>query len=185
MALPAVLESERALADRALAGDELAFRQLYRRHTPRLYQLVRRLLGGNDADAEDAVQDTWLKAMERLGDFRWECALGTWLCAIGLNVAREHLRRRGRRPEVEWPEGHEPPAAAPLTRVDPMDLEDAVAALPPGYRTVLVLHDVEGYTHEEIGAALGVAPGTSKSQLFWARQAVRAALGGRQKGPDA
>ena len=66
-----------------------------------------------------------------------------------------------------------------------MDLEAAVAALPPGYRTVLVLHDVEGYTHEEIGATLGVAPGTSKSQLFWARQAVRAALGGRQKGPDA
>ena len=186
MALPALaLESERALAERALEGDELAFRQLYRKHTPRLYQLLRRLLSGHDADAEDAVQDTWLKATERLGDFRWECAFGTWLCAIGVNVAREQLRRRSRRPEVEWPEGHEPPQAAPLERVDPMDLERAVAALPDGYRTVLVLHDVEGYTHEEIGAALGVAAGTSKSQLFWARQAVRASLGGRRKGIDA
>ena len=185
MALPAAMEDERALAERALGGDELAFRQLYRRHTPRLYQLVRRLLGGHDADAEDAVQDTWLKATERLGDFRWECAFGTWLCAIGLNVAREQMRRRTRRPEVEWPEGHEPAQAPRLSRVDPMDLERAIAALPDGYRTVLVLHDVEGYTHEEIGATLGVAPGTSKSQLYWARQSVRETLGSRQKGPDA
>lgn len=184
MALPAAMEDERALAERALGGDELAFRQLYRRHTPRLFQLVRRLLGGHDADAEDAVQDTWLKATERLGDFRWECAFGTWLCAIGLNVAREQMRRRSRRPEVEWPEDHEPPQAPRLTRVDPMDLEKAIAALPDGYRTVLVLHDVEGYTHEEIGATLGVAAGTSKSQLFWARQAVRETLGSRQKGPE-
>ena len=179
---PAVVEPERALAERVLAGDELAFRQLYRRHTPRLFQLVLRLVGGREADAEDAVQDTWLKASERLGTFRWECAFGTWLCAIGLNVVREQARRRSRRPEVDWPENHDPPQAAPLARVDPMDLERAVGALPAGYRTVLVLHDVEGYTHEEIGTALGIAPGTSKSQLFWARQAVRSALGSRQKG---
>ena len=168
--------------DQVLAGDEAAFRQLYRRHSPRLYQLVLRLLGGHEADAEDAVQDTWLKATERLGSFRWECAFGTWLCAIGLNVAREQMRRHGRRPEAAWPEEMDPPAAAPLDLVDAMDLEKALTQLPDGYRTVLVLHDVEGYTHEEIGTALGIAPGTSKSQLFWARQAVRAALGSRQKG---
>ncbi len=184
-AAAAQTESERALAERVLAGDDLAFRQLYRRHTPRLHQLLLRLVGGHEADAEDAVQDTWLKATERLGTFRWESAFGTWLCAIGLNVVREQARRRGRRPEVGWPEGHDPPQAPPLERVDPMDLERAIAALPEGYRTVLVLHDVEGYTHEEIGAAIGVAAGTSKSQLFWARQAVRAALGSRQKGMPA
>ena len=156
MAAPAVVEPERALAERVHAGDEWAFRPLYRRHTPRLFQLVRRLVGGREADAEDAVQDTWLKASERLGTFRWECAFGTWLCAIGLNVVREQARRRSRRPEVDWPEDHDPPQAAPLERVDPLDLERAVSALPAGYRTVLVLHDVEGYTHEEIGTALGM-----------------------------
>jgi RNA polymerase sigma-70 factor (ECF subfamily) len=185
MAAPAVLEPERALAARVLAGDDLAFRQLYRRHTPRLFALVSRLVGGREADAEDVVQDTWFKATERLGDFRWECAFGTWLCAIGVNVVKEQARRRMRRPEVDWPEDHDPPQAAPLDRVEPMDLDRAIAALPDGYRTVLVLHDVEGYTHEEIGATLGIAAGTSKSQLFWARQAVRAALGGRQKGSPA
>ena len=182
LAVTSIQDAERALADRVLAGDELAFRQLYRRHTPRLYQLVLRLVGGREADAEDAVQETWLKATERLGGFRWESAFGTWLCAIGFNVVREQARRQSRRPEVAWPEDHDPPRAAPPERVDPMDLERAIAALPPGYRTVLVLHDVEGYTHEEIGAQLGIAPGTTKTQLFWARQAVRAALGGRQKG---
>jgi len=185
MAAPAVLEPERALAARVLAGDDLAFRQLYRRHTPRLFALVSRLVGGREADAEDVVQDTWFKATERLGDFRWECAFGTWLCAIGVNVVKEQARRRMRRPEVDWPEDHDPPQAAPLDRVEPMDLDRAIAALPDGYRTVLVLHDVEGYTHEEIGATLGIAAGTSKSQLFWARQAVRAALGSRQKGSPA
>ena len=182
MALPALIEHDRALASQVLAGDELAFRELYRRHTPRLYQLVLRLLGGRDADAEDAVQDTWLKATEQLDRFRWECAFGTWLSAIALNVAREQMRRRIRRPEADWPEDLDPPAAAPFDVVDSMDLERAVADLPDGYRAVLVLHDVEGYTHEEIGLALGIAEGTSKSQLFWARQALRAALGGRQKG---
>jgi len=185
VAAPAQVESERVLAERVLAGDEAAFRQLYRRHTPRLHLLLLRLVGGHEADAEDAVQDTWLKATERLGSFRWESAFGTWLCAIGLNVVREQARRRSRRPEVAWPVDHDPPQAPPLERVDPIDLERAIAGLPEGYRTVLVLHDVEGYTHEEIGAAVGIAPGTSKSQLFWARQAVRAALGGRQKGSPA
>ena len=180
--MPALLDQERALIDQVLAGDELAFRQLYRRHSPRLYQLVLRTLGGREADAEDAVQEAWLKATERMGSFRWECSFGTWLCTIGLNVAREQMRHRGRRPEAPWPEELDPPAAAPLDIVDGMDLEKAIAELPDGYRTVLVLHDVEGYTHEEIGASLGIAPGTSKSQLFWARQAVRAALGSRQKG---
>lgn len=184
-ALPAPLDHERALSARVLAGDELAFRELYRRHSPRLFELLLRLLGGRDADAEDAVQETWLKATERLDRFRWECAFGTWLCAIGLNVAREQMRRRSRRPEVGWPEDLDPPAAAPLEAVDPIDLERSLADLPDGYRTVLVLHDVEGYTHQEIGLALGIAPGTSKSQLFWARQAVRAALGGRRKGTPA
>jgi len=167
---------DRALAEQVLAGDEGAFRQLYRRHTPRLHQLALRLLGGNDADAEDVVQDTWIKAVEKLDTFRWESAFGTWLHAIALNVTRESARRRGRRQETALPEDQEPEAPAPLDHVEVMDLERAIATLPDGYRTVLVLHDVEGYTHEEIGERLGVAAGTTKSQLFWARRAMRAQL---------
>lgn len=167
---------DRTLAEQVLAGDESAFRLLYRRHTPRLHQLALRLVGGTEADAEDVVQDTWIKAVEKLDSFRWESAFGTWLHAIAVNVAREAMRRRGRRQEVEFPELAEPASPAPLDRVEVMDLERAIAALPDGYRTVLVLHDVEGYTHEEIAEQLGVAAGTTKSQLFRARRAIRTQL---------
>ncbi len=177
--LPAV--PDRVLAAQVLAGDEGAFRQLYRRHTPRLHQLALRLLGGVEADAEDVVQETWIKAVEKLETFRWESALGTWLHAIAVNVSREAARRRGRRQETELPE-QEPPAPAPLERVEVMDLERAIAELPEGYRAVLVLHDVEGFTHEEIGARLGIAAGTAKSQLFWARRAIRAQLAPQKGG---
>lgn len=95
-------DSDRSLAELVLGGDELAFRLLYRRHSPRLYLLVLRLLGGAEADAEDVVQETWLKATERLNTFRWEASFGSWLSAIGLNVARETLRRRGTRKEEQW-----------------------------------------------------------------------------------
>ncbi len=173
---------DRALAEQVLAGDEAAFRQLYRRHTPRLLAVAMRLVGGSgaEADAEDVVQETWIKAVEKLDAFRWESAFGTWLHAIAVNVAREAARKRGRRQETELPEHLEPAAAAPLERVEAMDLERAIAQLPDGYRTVLVLHDVEGYTHEEIAAQLGVAAGTTKSQLFWARRALRAQLAERR-----
>jgi RNA polymerase sigma-70 factor (ECF subfamily) len=178
------LDSDRALAEQVLAGDELAFRQLYRRHTPRLFLVVLRLVGGVEEDAEDVVQETWLKAAERLGSFRWEAAFASWLTAIGINVALETLRRRGRRREVDLPEDHESlrtSGPTPLAALDPVDLERAIGALPEGYRTVLLLHDVEGYRHEEIAERLGVTAGTSKSQLFHARRSLRAALRDERK----
>ncbi|MEX0890768.1 MAG: RNA polymerase sigma factor [Gemmatimonadota bacterium] len=168
--------SDRRLADAVLQqGDEQAFRELYRRHTPRLHAFTLRLLGGAEADAEDVVQETWLRAAGALADFRWSSKLETWLTGIALNLCREVFRRRNRRPETDWWDGAAPalPAAPHEDRVD---LERAIAALPDGYRSVLVLHDVEGFTHEQIGARLGIAPGTSKSQLFHARRAVRTAL---------
>jgi RNA polymerase sigma-70 factor, ECF subfamily len=175
---------DRELAERVLAGDEAAFRDLYRRHTPRLLQLALRLVGGEEADAEDVVQETWIRAAEKLDAFRWESAFGTWLYAIGINVAREAARKREQRRETAWPDD-EPPSAEPPDRVEPLDLERAIAALPTGYRTVLVLHDVEGFTHEAIAEQLGVTPGTTKSQLFWARRAVRALLAPPTKGTSA
>ena len=166
---------DRELADALLLRrDEGAFRALYRLHTPRLFQVVLRVLGGAEQDAEDVVQETWIRATERLGDFRWEAAFATWLTGIALNVARGLLRRRGR-----WeadPESVPEPWRAPPALGERIDLERALALLPAGYRAVLVLHDVEGFTHEEIAAMLGVVPGTSKSQLSCARRAMRQLL---------
>jgi RNA polymerase sigma-70 factor, ECF subfamily len=166
---------DRELAQAVLKdGDERAFRELYRRHTPRLYLLVLRLLGYSDMDAEDVVQETWVRAIRELAGFRWESALGTWLSAIGCNVARDQLRKVKRRDEKE-----QSPGIASWIALQPpeqVDLEQAIRRLPEGYRTVLVMHDLEGFTHEEIGTALGIAPGTSKSQLFGARRSLRAML---------
>jgi len=166
--------ADKALAEALLLeGDEAAFRELYRRHTPRLFQMVLRVMGGSEHDAEDVVQEAWIRATERLGDFRWEAAFSTWLTGIGLNVARGILRRNGRWTDMEAaPEPWRPPER----HGERIDLERAMELLPAGYRTVLVLHDVEGYKHEEIGRMLGIAAGTSKSQLFHARKSLRLAL---------
>lgn len=167
---------DRALASRVLAGDEAAFRTLYRRHTPRLWPLVLRMLGGAAAqhEAEDVVQEAWIRAVDALDRFRWESAFSTWLTGIALNCAREALRKRKRRNEtstdgmLERLDGHRP--GDTLQR---LDLETAISALPDGYRTVLVLHDLEGYSHPEIADRMGIAVGTSRSQLHHARRAVR------------
>jgi RNA polymerase sigma-70 factor (ECF subfamily) len=156
-------------------GDEAGFRELYRRHTPRLYQLLLRLLGGVAQDAEDVVQETWVRAVEGAARFQWKSSFPSWLTGIGINRARELLRRRNQRPMFDLTEQVTPRApAAPVG--ERIDLERALALLPAGYRTVLVLHDIEGYRHEEIAERLGIATGTSKSQLFHARRYIRALL---------
>jgi RNA polymerase sigma-70 factor, ECF subfamily len=166
-------------ADQALAeallhrGEEAAFRQLYARHTPRLYLLVLRIVGGSEHDAEDVVQETWIRATAALEGFRWESAFATWLAGIGINCARALLRRQGRWVALE---PADEPWRPPPRDGDRIDLERALALLPAGYRAVIVLHDVEGYTHEEIGERLGIAAGTSKSQLFHARRTLRRLL---------
>jgi RNA polymerase sigma-70 factor, ECF subfamily len=173
---------DRSLADAvAGTGDERAFRELYRRHTPALYQLVLRMLGGVATDAEDVVQETWIRAVRQLTKFRWESSLRTWITAIGLNLAREVLRKRARA-RTEELDDQLAVSARPVRDAERIDLERAIARLPNGYRAVLVLHDVEGFTHEEISRQLGIAVGTSKSQLFDARRAIRSLL---QSQPEA
>jgi RNA polymerase sigma-70 factor (ECF subfamily) len=162
----------RAFLDRR---DEASFLVLYRAHTPYLFRLALRLLGGQRGEAEDAVQDTWLRAGPRLAEFRGDAALRTWLAAFTINCCRERIRRRASRDGQETPDL--PPLVAAADRpVERIDLERAIASLPDGYREVLVLHDVEGYTHEEIAERLGTSPGTSKSQLSRARRAVRSGI---------
>ncbi len=170
--------------DRALVGaflergDPRAFDTLYDRYTPRLYRLALRLTGGEESTAMDLVHDTWVRAAAKLGRFAWRAQLSTWLSGILINRHREQIRDQRR--EVDPPPG-EGWAGADDRRltgtVDRVALEHAVAGLPAGYRQVLVLHDIEGYTHEEIGSLLAIEPGTSKSQLSRARSQLRRALG--------
>lgn len=167
---PSDRELVRRVADE---GDERAFRALYRRHTPALYRFALRTMGGDQTEAEDVVQETWIRGVEGWGEFRWDASLLTWLKAIALNVCRATFRRRN----AAWLEAADAEAAArpehPESRID---LERALTLLPPGYRTVLLLHDVEGYRHDEIAGLLGTTSGTSKSQLFRARRALRRLL---------
>jgi len=174
---------DRELAEAYLAArDETAFRALYRRHAPALWRMALRLARGSEDEARELAQETWVRAARGLGSFRWESRFGTWLTSIAIHCDRERRRRDGRETLVEdvdavgataetLPATPDPPA-----RVEPIDLARAIDDLPDGYRAVLVLHDVEGYTHAEIGRLLGVEPGTSKSQLHRARARVRARL---------
>lgn len=153
-------------------ADEASFRLLYRRHTPLLYALALRLARGAPAEAEDVVQETWIRAIAGLHGFRRESSFSTWLCGIAIRCARELARRR---PENA---GDQPDAftSRAASSEEQLDLERAVASLPSGYREILLLHDVHGYTHEEIASLLSIEPGTSKSQLSRARRAARQRL---------
>lgn len=156
--------------------DDKAFRALYRRHAPALNQFVLRVVGGSGVDAEDAVQVTWVRAIERMNSFRWESSLRCWLTGIALNCCRELMRKRkGGDTELREVSGTVE-LARPSEGINRLDLEKAIAGLPNGYREILILHDIQGYTHVEIGSILGIESGTSKSQLARARKAVRAKL---------
>jgi RNA polymerase sigma-70 factor (ECF subfamily) len=168
---------ERELLTRAQAGDPVAERALYDTHVDRVYRLAFRLAG--DADlAREFTQDAFVRAFERLGTFRGDSALSTWLHAITVSVALNGLRKvRRLRREVQLEEaeslGGDKPHSDPVLR---RRLEEAIDQLPTGYRTVFLMHDLEGFTHEEIGVALGIEAGTSKAQLFRARARLRERL---------
>lgn len=168
--------TEHDLIQRAKAGDRQALDALYHAHAARVYSLIRRLTG-DDAQAEDAAQETWLRAIRSLPAFRAESRFSTWIHRIAVNCAL-YGRRSAARIQAREVDLYDTPAGegdegAPLLR---MRLQQAIDALPTRMRRVLVLHDIEGYTHEEIGALLGVTPGTSKSQLFKARAKLREQL---------
>jgi RNA polymerase sigma factor (sigma-70 family) len=172
-----LIEDDEPLVARVLRdGDERAFAQLYRRHTPALYLLALRLLGRRAAHAEDVVQDVWVRATRALDTFSWSSTLRTWLSGIVVNRCREIMRSgvREERAVAAWASA---PAAAAQWTPGTLALERAIAALPDGCREVLVLHDIYGYTHGEVAHMLSIAVGTSKSQLHDARHAVRRELG--------
>ena len=163
-------------ADVALAqsGDGRAFERLYRTHVPRIHGLVRRMMSGGDHD--DVTQDVFVRVWEKLHTFRGESAFGTWLHRLAVNVIlakRKTLGGERRRFGDDSGETLELVAGRQGTPEHGVDFEEALARLPEGARQVFVLHDVQGYRHEEIAKLLGIVPGTSKSQLHHARMALR------------
>jgi len=165
--------TEAQMIRQACEGDGLAVRALYERYAPRVYAVVRRIAGEEDL-AQDYAQEAWIRAIRALPTFRGDARFSTWLHRIAVNSALQALRKADTRKKREAPM---PEAVS----VDPDGgdvllgdlLERAMDRLPVGMRQVLILHDVEGYTHEEIGEFLGVTAGTSKSQLFKARGKMR------------
>lgn len=170
----------------AQEGDAAAFARLYDLHAPRLFALALGLTSDRQM-AEELVQDTFVRVWERLGTFRGDCAFGTWLHRVAVNVLLVNERSRKRRALrvaiesdlADGDDGAAPRLDGPMRSPDialSMDLETAVSRLPAGARAVFVLHDVGGYAHAEIADQLGIAEGTSKAHLFRARRLLRGML---------
>lgn len=172
---------DRRLVEAYLVGrGEPAFRVLYRRHAPSLWPFALRLCRGREDDAEDVMQETWLRAARSIDGFRWDASLRTWLFGIAANVRRERARSRARRERRETAaamtvdDSTDP--GVDLASVDRVALVRAIDRLPEGQREALVLHDVHGYTHEEIGGMVGIEAGSSRARVSRARAALRALL---------
>lgn len=172
----------------AMAGEAMSgFEDLYRKHYRRVYSICLRMTG-NIAEAEDLTQEVFIQLHRKIGSFRGEAAFTTWLHRLTVNQVLMHFRKRSVRSELTTDDGEMPDSIDPETInpesmpiVDRIALENAISQLPPGYRTVFVLHDVEGYEHEEIAKLLGCSAGTSKSQLHKGRLKLRRLLLQRAK----
>ncbi|MGH7538275.1 MAG: RNA polymerase sigma factor [Gemmatimonadales bacterium] len=172
---PTTAATDAETADVALAqsGDGRAFERLYRAHVNRVHSLVRRMMSGVDAD--DVTQDVFVRVWEKLHTFRGEAAFATWLYRLAVNV----ILARRKSAAIERGRLHDDAELVdtlPTRRETPghsVDFEEAIGRLPEGAREVFLLHDVQGFRHEEIATMLGIVPGTSKSQLHHARMALR------------
>ena len=170
---------DRELAQAVAAGDSDAFEKLYRKYYKRVYSLCLRMLG-DPTLAEDMAQEVFLQVYRKIGSFRGDSAFTTWLHSLTVNQVLMHFRKRGVKleqtaDEEEFANVVDTPLQSTrrTSIIDRLALDKAIAQLAPGYRTVFVLHDVEGYEHEEIAEMLGISVGTSKSQLHKARMRLR------------
>lgn len=175
----AVLPSNRLTARKAAEGADDLFESLYRQQAPRIYALACRMAGSRE-DGEELLQEIFLQAYQKLDSFKGGAAVGTWLYRLAVNHCLDFLRSRrakmGRLTDTLDADSSDElagPLESPIIRID---LERAIARLPPGCREAFVLHDVEGFDHKEVARMLGIAEGTSKSQVFKARMKLRAAL---------
>ena len=172
-------KSDYDLTQASATGDMTAFELLYERHHRRVYSLCLRMVA-NATEAEDLSQEVFVQLFRKVGSFRGESAFTTWLHRLTVNHVLMHFRKRGVRLEKTTEEGEIGEmqdflqSASERPRfIDRISLDKAISDLPPGYRTVFVLHDVEGFEHEEVAGMLGVSVGTSKSQLHKARMRLR------------
>jgi RNA polymerase sigma-70 factor (ECF subfamily) len=180
---PPARADDLALVERCRRGDLSAFEEIYRAHSGRLYSVACRMVG-NQTDAEDLLQEIFMTAHRKLDSFRGESALGTWLYRLATNLCLDHLRSRAARTNqltdaLDDEHGLSDVGSRGLAdrTLARMDLERALAQLPDGCRAAFVLHDVEGLEHREVAEALGIAEGTSKSQVHKARLRLRGLLG--------
>ncbi|MEO6173140.1 MAG: sigma-70 family RNA polymerase sigma factor [Arenimonas sp.] len=179
--LPDAREDDFVLVRAASNGDQKAFEQLYRKHSKRLFSVLWRLCGGQQARAEDCLQEAFVKAWQALPGFRYESAFSTWLHRLAVNIALMELRSRKGAEDLEQDDSilafeKTTDTANQQTRLQ-MDLEKAVASLPERARAVLVLFDIEGWSHEAIAEHCEMAVGSSKAQLHRARSLLREKLG--------
>ncbi|HQU83151.1 MAG TPA: RNA polymerase sigma factor [Pyrinomonadaceae bacterium] len=170
------------LAKSAANGDMAAFEEIYQRHHRRVYSICLRMLQ-NAQEAEDLTQDVFIQLYRKIGSFRGDSAFTTWLHRMTVNQVLMHFRKRTVKFEKTTEEGETPVQIVPGTEradkmpiVDKIALESAIEQLPNGYKNVFVLHDVEGFEHEEVARILGCSVGTSKSQLHKARLKLRKLL---------
>jgi len=171
---------ERELIRRVLTGDAIAERQLYEAHVDRVFRLAYRMTG-DATQAEDLTQDTFIRAFDRLGDFRGESPFAGWLHRVATSVILTALRHRKRRQSVESLREDLTTVSGAGQAEDPdlrRTLDRAVARLDDSHRLVFVMHDIEGYTHQEIASAMGTPVGTAKARLSRARQKLRDVLNG-------
>jgi RNA polymerase sigma-70 factor, ECF subfamily len=172
------MATDQLTIQRAIEGDERALRSLWSQHSPHVDAVVRRLVGPDAELAADIAQEVWIQIFKALPSYRGESQFGTWAHRIAVNRTLNALRRTRRLAKIEV-EIEEDTASVEQTGERSMlaaTIEAAAARLSPGARTVFVMHDVEGYTHEEIAAELGITAGGSKSQLFKARVKLRKLL---------
>ena len=176
----AIHDDDAGLVERAREGDRVAFEDLYRRHRNRIYALMWRLCGGDHALAEDMLQEAFVRAWQKLDTFRGDSRFGTWLHSLSANVAlsdrRSRVRRLSRETELDLAAERKATGEKDVYAGQRMDLEQAISRLPERARTVLVLFDIEGYSHAEIARIAGMAVGSSKAQLHRARKLVREEL---------
>jgi RNA polymerase sigma-70 factor, ECF subfamily len=175
-----VRSADLKLVERIRSGDGAAFDELYQHHAARLYNLAYRMAGGAN-DADDLLQDIFLLAYRKLGSFRGESSLGTWLYRLAMNhcldVLRSRQSRMGQQTDSLDQDGASEPTAVPaLGAVSRIDLDRAIGKLPHACRAAFLLHDVEGFGHNEVGSILGISEGTSKSQVHKARLRIRSYL---------
>jgi RNA polymerase sigma-70 factor (ECF subfamily) len=170
------------LTQAASAGNMAAFEELYQRHHRRVYSICLRMLQ-NASEAEDLTQDVFIQLYRKVGSFRGDSAFTTWLHRLTVNQVLMHFRKRTVKFEKTTEEGETPVQVVSGTEnpfrmpvVDKIALDNAIAQLPAGYKSVFVLHDVEGFEHEEVARILGCSVGTSKSQLHKARLKLRKLL---------